>query len=147
MLSPSHGITLVLVILVIMLYLPSLESKNFINNSANSDGGAICATHNVIITFNGTNKFFTNSAGSDGGVIYARQNMIVSFIGTINHFTHNSACSGGAIYAVDNVALIFNGTNNFVNNSICGLLNGNSGVIYTSGNTVLTFEGLRTRVV
>ena len=99
--------------------------NNFINNSANSDGGAICAKHNVIITFNGTNKFLTNSTGSNRGVIYARQNMIVSFIGTINHFTHSSACSGGVIYAVDNVALIFNGANNFVNNSICVLLNGN----------------------
>ena len=99
-------------------------------------GGAIYASHNTIISFNGTSNFINNSAHY-GGAIYTSSNTVLSFNGS-NNFVNNSAdYNGGAIYTFENAKLSFNGTSNFINN----LVHFAGGAIYTLHRTVLSFTG------
>ena len=105
----------------------------FINNLAYI-GGAIHASHNSVFHFNGTSNFISNSADI-GGAIYISNNTLLSFNGTSN-FTNNTADYGGAISTLTNAVLIFIGTSNFNNNlAKCG------GVILTLNNAVFSFIG------
>ena len=105
------------------------------------DGGAIYASDNTIVHFNGNNNFTSNYAKlGQGCAIYSSVNTSLSFNGT-NNFINNSAGGVyggvGAIYTVFNTVLSFNGTSNFIRNSA----NGGGGAIYTSDNTTLSFHG------
>ena len=110
-------------------------TTNFVNNSADY-GGAIYAFENTRLSFNGTSNFINNSVQIAGGAIYTSNNTVLSFSGTTN-FIINSAGFGGAIYTFKNTTLSFNGTSTFINNSVS--LGG--GAIYASNNTLLTFNG------
>ena len=79
------------------------------------DGGAIRASTNVTLTFNGTSDFSNNSAHSDnGGAIYAET---LTFIGTTYFSINTAEFGGGAISILDYVVLTFNGASNFTGNS------------------------------
>ena len=56
-------------------------NSTFISNSAvhYSDGGAVYASDNSVVIFNGNCNFIANSADSDGGAIYASENTVLSF--------------------------------------------------------------------
>ena len=109
--------------------------SNFINNSA-YNGGAISMLDNTVITFYGSSNFISNFADYGGGAIFMSDNTAVHFIGTSN-FVNNSGFQGGAIYGLNNTALNFDGTNNFTNNSAYS-----GGAIYTTANSILTFNGI-----
>ena len=65
---------------------PAFNGTNsFINNSANSDGGATVA--NISLSFAGTSSFSSNSA-LQGGAISANVNSTLTFSGNIS-FTNN----------------------------------------------------------
>ena len=113
-------------------------TSHFINNSAPGDGGAISMYDNTVLSFYGTSNFVNNSADwGCGGAISTSHNAVVHFIG-INNFSDNSASRGGAIFALNNTALNFNGTSNFINNSA---YNGPGGAISSLNNTILCFNG------
>ena len=115
-------------------------TNNFINNSANNSGGAIYILGNAVLNFSGTNNFINNSANSNGGAIYTLGNTVLNFSGT-NNFINNSADSnGGAIYASGNAVLNFNGTNNFFSN-LADDNDGAGGAIYAYGSAVLKLGG------
>ena len=117
-------------------YLTFTGNTTFNQNHAYSyGGGAIYASHNTVISFNGTSNFISNLA-RDGGAIYASYNTVLSFSGTSN-FISNLARDGGAIYTSYNTVLSFNGTSSFINNSVQFA----GGAIHTSSNTVLSFNG------
>ena len=81
-----------------MLYLLSMEPTKFIGNSAlDNRGGAIYSFRNVVLTFTGSNNFISNSANYNGGAV-CTTDTIITFKGT-NNFIGNSANknSGGAI--------------------------------------------------
>ena len=112
-------------------------TSNFISNSA-YDGGAIYTIDNTMLSFNGTNYFINNSAyNGAGGAICTLTNAVLSFVGT-NKFINNSAYKslGGAIYTADNISLSFDGTSNFISNSAY-----DGGAIYTSYNSEISFIG------
>ena len=94
-------------------------TSNFISNSAGDSGGAIRISHNTVLNFSGTSSFINNSVKESGGAIYASDNTVLNFSGTSN-FINNSADNGGAIYTETNCALIFNGTVYFINNGHYG---------------------------
>ena len=109
-------------------------NTTFVDNIGN--GGAICALHNTVVSFDGTNYFMNNSAVY-GGAINAIQNVLFTING-ISTFTNNSANKGGgAIYALFNVVLTFNGTSNFTKNTAAG----SGGAIYASKHTAFSFSG------
>ena len=111
-------------------------NTTFLQNIATSSGGgAIYASHNTVLSFNGTSNFINNSA-LDGGAIYTFENTKLSFNGA-NNFICNSALDGGAIYTSDSTVLSFNGTNNFISNSA----GDGGGAIYAFENTKLSFNG------
>ena len=112
---------------------------NLISNSADGDGGAICASHCAVLNFNGNSNFINNSADSgSGGAIYASYNAVLSFNGN-NDFVSNLASGpGGAIHASYNTVLNFNGTSNFINNSASY---DGGGAICTNTNSKLLFNG------
>ena len=114
-----------------------IGTSNFHQNSAHSFGGAIEAFVNIVLTFNGTNNFINNSASENGGgAIYAGSNTSLSLIET-SYFSHNSASSnGGAIEAYGNVVVTLNGNNNFTNNSA-----NSGGTLYAELNASLIFNG------
>ena len=105
-----------------------------------SGGGAIFASNNAVLSFNGTSNFIDNSIVYGlGGAIFASDKAVLSFSGN-STFISNSAIyysDGGAIYVSDNAAVIFNGNSNFITNSA----DNNGGAIYASKNTVLGFNG------
>ena len=111
-------------------------TSNFINNSADDNGGAIYTFENTRLSFNGTSNFINNSVSFAGGAIYASNSTLLSFNGT-NNFISNLAFTGGAIYILHTSVLRFNGTNNFINNSAPLY----AGAIYADYNTTLTFNG------
>ena len=79
--------------------------------------GAICASSNTILNFNGTSYFVNNSAyNHGGGAIVTSENTVLNFNGT-SHFVNNFAYKGGGAICIYNTMLKFNGTSNFVNNS------------------------------
>ena len=135
------------VVLALSSNLTFTGNTTFFENFAYSmryyvDGGAIYASDNTIVHFNGNNNFTSNYAKlGQGGAIYASDNTIVHFNGN-NNFTSNYATlgQGGAIYSSANTSLSFNGTNNFINNSAGGVYGG-GGAIYTVFSTVLSFNG------
>ena len=95
-------------------------NTNFLGNFAafyrpqitSTGGGAIYASHNTELDFNGISNFISNSAHK-GGAIFASDNTVLSFSGT-NYFTNNSAyVRGGAIYASENIVLHLNGISIF----------------------------------
>ena len=103
-------------------------------------GGAIYASDNTVLSFNGTSNFINNSPEiyGSGGAIFTFNNTVLSFNGTSN-FINNSAevgGGGGAIYAFNNIVLSFNGTSNFINNFA-----ENGGAISASTNSALIFNG------
>ena len=110
--------------------------NNFINNSAEWDGGAIYAETNSSLSFNGTSTFSYNSAEWYGGAIHAETNSSLRFKGT-STFSHNSAYEGGAINTDAIFILTFNGTNNFFNNSAEWY----GGAIHAETNSSLSFVG------
>ena len=111
-----------------------IGNTTFVDNIGN--GGAICALHNTVVSFDGTNYFMNNSAVY-GGAINAIQNVLFTING-ISTFTNNSANKGGgAIYALFNVVLTFNGTSNFTKNTAAG----SGGAIYASKHTAFSFSG------
>ena len=110
-------------------------SNNFINNSAKR-GGAIFTSHLTVLSIDGTSNFINNS-GFVGGAIHTSDNTTISLNG-INNFVNNSVGAGGAICAFRNTIVSFSGTNNFINNSAVG---GDGGAIYTSDNVLLSFSG------
>ena len=114
-------------------------ANNFIHNSADNGGGAIFMSHNTVAQFLGINNFINNSA-SYGGAISMLNNTVLGFYG-ISNFINNSAYNGpgGAISMLNNTVLSFNGANNFINNSASYGAGG--GAIITSNNTVLSFVG------
>ena len=109
-------------------------TNNFINNSAERYGGAICATANISLIFIGTNNFTHNSAGINGGAVFTGDNGVLTFNGT-NNFINNSANDGGIISAVTNISLIFIGNNNFTQNSAAN----NGGAIFAVTNASSSF--------
>ena len=111
-------------------------TSNFIYNSADV-GGAIGTSNNVTLVFNGISNFINNIANSyGGGAIYPSKYSNVTFNG-INNFTNNSAEGfGGAIVANNHTILNFNGTNIFLNNSV-----GNGGAVYAYDYVKLAFNG------
>ena len=112
---------------------------NFTSNSADGDGGAICASQYAVLNFNGNSNFIKNLADSgSGGAIYASYNAVLSFNGNNNFLSNLASGPGGAIYASYNTVLNFNGTNNFINNSAS--YNG-GGAICTKTNSTLMFNG------
>ena len=124
----------------------------FLDNSfcgpelSSTGGGAIYASGNTVLSFNGTSNFIKNLAHfpGAGGAIYASQNVVLSFNG-ISNFISNSAVYGaaaGAIYTSGNTVVSCNGTNNFINNSAGSTLQGAGGAIYASQNAVLSFSGI-----
>ena len=112
---------------------------NLISNSADGDGGAICASHCAVLNFHGNSNFIKNSADSgSGGAIYASYDVVLSFNGN-NHFVSNLASGpGGAIHASYNTVLNFNGTSNFINNSASY---DGGGAICTKTNSTLMLNG------
>ena len=105
-------------------------TSNFISNSAYNGSGAIFVC-NSALNFNGNNSFISNRGYKCGGAI-TTLNSALSFNGN-NSFISNSAYKGGgAIYSRHGV-LSFNGTNSFINNSAAY----GSGALSIFGNTVL----------
>ena len=122
-----------------------LGNTTFLSNSNSyagvaGNGGAICASQNTVVSFNGTNNFINNSAVF-GGAIYTSQNTVVNFHG-INNFINNSASygDGGAIYTSDNTILSFTGRTNFTNNSAVKVFDG-GGAIYAETGVSISFDG------
>ena len=122
-----------------------LGNTTFLKNSNSyagvaGNGGAICASQNTVVSFNGTCNFINNSAVI-GGAIYTSQNTVVNFHG-INNFINNSASSGGggAIYTSDNTILSFTGRTNFINNSAVNVFDG-GGAIYAQNGVSISFDG------
>ena len=119
-------------------------NTTFLENNTTSPygGGAIYASENALLSFNGINNFINNLAYYSGGTIYASGDALLSFNG-ISNFINNKAvgdsAGGGAIYASDNhyAVLSFNGNNNFINNSA----GAGAGAIFTNTNSTLTFNG------
>ena len=105
-------------------------------------GGAIYASDNTIVHFNGNNNFTSNYATlGQGGAIYSSGNTFMFFNGTnnfINNYVGGVYGGGGAIYTVYSTVLSFSGTSNFISNSAYA----SGGAIYTSDNTTLSFNGL-----
>ena len=105
-----------------------------------SGGGAIFASNNAVLSFNGISNFIGNSVVYGlGGAIFASDKTVLSFSGN-STFISNSAAyysNGGAVYASDNTVVIFNGNCNFITNSA----DSDGGAIYASENTVLSFNG------
>ena len=62
-------------------------TSNFINNSAQFEDGVIHAETNTSIRFIGISDFTHNSAVS-GGAIYATDNIVLTFNGTTNFFNN-----------------------------------------------------------
>ena len=110
-------------------------NTTFFENCA-YDGGAIYASNNTVLIFEGTSNFIRNSAGSIGGAIYTSQTTLLLFNGTSNFIGNTALFSSGAIYTRSNCTLTFYGTINFIDNSA-----GDGGAIYASYNTVLSFNG------
>ena len=105
-----------------------------VDNSKGSTGGAIFASNNTVLSFNGTSNFINNFVMGFGGAIFISHNTSLSFSGTTN-FINNLAIYGGAI-STDNSVLNFNGINNFINN--LGLYGG----AISPDNSVLIFNGI-----
>ena len=105
-----------------------------------SGGGAIFASNNAVLNFNGISNFIGNSIVYGlGGAIFASDKTVLTFSGN-STFISNSAIhysDGGAVYASDNTAVTFNGNSNFIANSA----DSDGGAIYASDNTVVTFNG------
>ena len=115
-------------------------TSNFINNSVLGIGGAIFISHNTTLSFSGTTNFINNSAFTYAGAIYISDNSALNFNGSSN-FVNNlvySGGDGGAISVIHNSVLNFNGINNFINNSAATA----GGAISTSDNTVASFNGI-----
>ena len=110
-------------------------NTTFFENCA-YDGGAIYASNNTVLIFEGTSNFIRNSAGSIGGAIYTSQNTQLLFNGISNFIGNTALFSSGAIYTRSNCTLTFYGTINFIDNSA-----GDGGAIYASYNTVFSFNG------
>ena len=77
-----------------------------INNSAvYTEGGAIYALDYAARNFNGTTNFIKNSADGNGGAICTSDNTVLSFMGN-NYFSSNSAyyivCGPGGELLVTN---------------------------------------------
>ena len=118
-----------------------MRIPSFSQNSADfGSAGALYTSHNVVLTFNGTNNFINNSA-DNGGAICTLSSNVLNLIGTNNLINNTVFCSGGAIYISSNSIFTFTGTNNFINNSAKFhiLFSGDaiSGLYY--GNIVLIF--------
>ena len=111
------------------------ENTTFLENYA-YDGGAIYASNNTVLIFEGTSNFIRNSAGSIGGAIYISQNTVLFFNGTSNFIGNSALFSSGAICAEIYCTLTFYGTIHFIDNSAPL-----GGAIYTSHNTVLSLNG------
>ena len=118
--------------------LPTLDIEYalFVDNSANSDGGAIYATNSdVNIT---SSQFTSNNADSDGGAIYADENTVNI---SNSQFTSNYAGDdGGAVYLENDVTLNINVVT-FIDNEASD----NGGAIYADSDgfidiTNTTFE-------
>ena len=123
-----------------------LDNSFYGSELSSTGGGAIYASGNTVLSFNGTSNFIRNLAHfpGAGSAIYASQNVVLSFNG-INNFISNSAnydAAGGAIYTSGNTVVSCNGTNNFINNSAGSALQGAGGAIYASQNAVLSFSGI-----
>ena len=103
-----------------------------------SSSGAIFASGNTVLNFNGTSNFVNNYVSNTGGAIYICDNTTISFNGTSNFINNLASMIGGAIVTSDNSVLNFNGINNFINNSAYH----DGGAIYTSDNTVVNFNGI-----
>ena len=59
-------------------------TSNFSQNSVDyGSGGALYTSHNVLLTFNGTNNFINNTA-DNGGAICTLSNNVLNLIGTNN---------------------------------------------------------------
>ena len=101
-------------------------------------GGAIYASPNTVLSFNGTNNFINNSAGIEGGAIYTEINTVLSFNGISNFINNSADYNGGAVYIKENVVLSFNGISNFINNSA----DNSGGAISVNTNSNLTLNGL-----
>ena len=93
-----------------------LENMNTVTLSYGGGGGAIYASDNSVLSFNGVNTFISNSASQSGGAIYISVNSLLSFSGTSNFINNSAHYRGGAISTNVNTTLIFNGTINFTNN-------------------------------
>ena len=138
-------------------------ANNFVGNSANScKGGAIHASTNALLVFNGTtnfrhnfanygsaiftyanvtlngsNNFFNNSAKyRRGGAVYAVINISLSFIGITDFSSNSASANGGAIHAKTNISLTFIGTTVFSNNAAS-----KGGALSTVNCVKLTFNG------
>ena len=85
------------------------------NNLAYRGGRVITANNNIVLSFSGTNNFINNSADIDGGAIFAYENTVLCFGGT-NNFINNSAHMSGAICSERNNTLILSGIIYFTNN-------------------------------
>ena len=91
-------------------------TNNFINNSADYNGGAISTSYNTVLSFNGMSNFINNSADYTGGAISKSENAALSFNGTSNFINNSAGTDGGAIFLKINTTMTFNGTINFTNN-------------------------------
>ena len=92
-----------------------IGTTGFSTNSANRDGGAICAETKILLKFVGIGDFIANTAYTSGGAISIHDHVVISFTGTIN-FNSNSAMKGGAISANRNSKLTFDGNIRYINN-------------------------------
>ena len=119
-------------------------NTTFLGNSATTGAAGIYMI-NSSVSHSGNIHFINNSNTGHvirntypAGAIWASASLL-HFDG-FNQFIGNSADSGGcgAICAV-NTSLSFTGTSNFSHNSAT---NGRADAIYTSGNTVLGFNGI-----
>ena len=88
-----------------------------VHTSKDSSGGAIFASGNTLLSFNGTSNFINNLISYIGGTIYICDNTILSFSGTTNFINNSAFTYGGAISASGHTVLNFNGINKFINNS------------------------------
>jgi predicted outer membrane repeat protein len=89
-----------------------ISNCNFINNTANENGGAITILlgGNIII---GSNCTFTNNTAKEGGVILSYGNVI---IGDNSNFTNNTANENGGAISLKSVGIII-GNCNFIDNT------------------------------
>ena len=93
-----------------------LENVNTVTLSDGGGGGAIYASDNSVLSFNGINTFISNLASQSGGAIYISVNSVLSLSGSSNFVNNSAHYCGGAIFTNENTILIFNGTINFTNN-------------------------------
>jgi len=80
-----------------MVYLASLEpTTSLVIQQITMVASAICAVHNISLTFAETTGFNQNSANAGGNAIYAEMDSSLPFIGTSTFSKNTAKLDGGA---------------------------------------------------